>query len=346
MKTIEICAGAGGQALGLHSAGAEHIALVEIDTDACATLRLNNKKNQLAWGKIYEQDLKIFVEENAEQYTGQIDLVAGGVPCPPFSKAGLKLGPKDERDLFPAAIELIKKVQPKAIMLENVDGLLNSEFEEYRRKLKNKLKRIGYSAEWKSLQASDFGVSQKRARAILVGFKAPYRSHFSWPKPIPHATKTIGELLFDLIASNGWEHASQWKQKANGIAPTIVGGSRKHGGPDLGPTRAKNEWKKLGVNGHRLADKDEIPWKGFQNYKLRNGTVRQGYDNMPMLTVRMVARIQGFPDHWKFSGGKTAAYRQVGNAFPPPVAEAIGKQIEIALALGDEMLSTKLQAAE
>ncbi|WP_120497357.1 DNA cytosine methyltransferase [Kiloniella sp. EL199] len=346
MKTIEICAGAGGQALGLHNAGAEHIALVENDADACATLRLNNTKNRLDWGKIYEKDLKVFVEQNADKYVGEIDLIAGGVPCPPFSKAGFKLGPEDERDLFPVAIELIEKIQPKAVMLENVDGLLGSEFQEYRENLKNKLKCLGYSAEWKSIQASDFGVSQKRSRAILVSFKTPYRRHFLWPKPNFQGTKTIGELLFDLIASKGWRHAGDWKQKANGIAPTIVGGSKKHGGPDLGPTRAKREWQSLYVNGHRLANEDEIPDQNFKNYKLRNGTIREGFDYMPMLTVRMVARIQGFPDFWSFSGGKTAAYRQVGNAFPSPVAEAIGKQISKAIVMGDQNLSVKFQAAE
>ena len=346
MRTIEICAGAGGQALGLHNAGAKHVVLVEIDSDACATLKLNNKKHSLNWGNILEQDLKKFVENQAEEYYGKIDLVAGGVPCPPFSKAGLKLGPKDERDLFPTALELINKVRPKAIMLENVDGLLTSDFDEYRSKLQRKLNRLGYSAEWKRIQSSDFGVSQKRARAILIGFKSPYKQYFQWPSPTINKPKTIGELLFDLIASKGWKLADDWKKKANGIAPTIVGGSKKHGGPDLGPTRAKNEWQKLYVNGHRIANEDEIPGQDFKNYKLRNGTTRTGYDYMPMLTVRMVARIQGFPDFWEFTGAKTNSYRQIGNAFPPPVAESLGKAIQKAIKLGDTKLTKKLEAAE
>lgn len=95
------------------------------------------------------------------------------------------------------------------------------------------------------------------------------------------------------------------------MAPTIVGGSKKHGGPDLGPSRARKAWAQLGVNGGTIADL--APDRDFTE--------------IPKLTVRMVARIQGFPDDWHFTGRKTAAYRQVGNAFPPPVAEAVGRSI-------------------
>ncbi len=109
------------------------------------------------------------------------------------------------------------------------------------------------------------------------------------------------------MASRGWRHADEWREKANRIAPTIVGGSKKHGGPDLGPTRARKAWAELGVDGLGIAN--EEPEENFKG--------------MPRLTVRMVARIQGFPDDWGFWGGKTARYRQVGNAFPPPVAAAV-----------------------
>ncbi|MGB3519176.1 MAG: DNA cytosine methyltransferase, partial [Elainellaceae cyanobacterium] len=95
------------------------------------------------------------------------------------------------------------------------------------------------------------------------------------------------------------------------IAPTIVGGSKRHGGPDLGPTRAKRAWANLGVDGMGIAN--EPPNKDFVG--------------MPKLTVEMVAKIQGFPDEWRFIGKKTPAYRQVGNAFPPPVAHAVSQEI-------------------
>jgi DNA (cytosine-5)-methyltransferase 1 len=125
----------------------------------------------------------------------------------------------------------------------------------------------------------------------------------------------VGETLHDLMAERGWEGADTWARRASSIAPTLVGGSKKHGGPDLGPTRARAAWASLGVEGRTLAE--EAPEPGFQG--------------MPRLTVRMAARIQGFPDDWQIWGRKTAAYRQVGNAFPPPVAKAVGDKIREAL---------------
>ena len=113
---------------------------------------------------------------------------------------------------------------------------------------------------------------------------------------------------------DGMELAN-WANGADRIAPTLVGGSKKHGGPDLGPTQAKRQWARLGVDGLGIADSRPGPdWEG-----------------MPRLTVRMAAMLQGFPANWPFAGGKTAAYRQVGNAFPPPVAEAVATAIEAAL---------------
>jgi len=333
MKAIEMCAGAGGQALGLHLAGFSHSALIEIDHHACETLRLNNKALGLGWGEIIEGDLIEFAEKAAPRFFGQVDLVAGGVPCPPFSKAGRQLGPADERDLFPTALKIVDAIRPKAVMLENVSGLLEQKFDEYRAYIESELLSMGYQSDWRLLNASDFGVPQLRPRVILVALPEQAMKEFKWPEPCPDLTPTVGDALYDLIASNGWEAADEWKIRANGVAPTLVGGSKKHGGPDLGPTRAKRQWQALGINAHRVGDDSEIPSKGFVGVKKRDGTLRSGYEKMPLLTVRMAARIQGFPDNWSFYGSKTHAYRQVGNAFPPPVACAVGRQVAKAIQL-------------
>jgi DNA (cytosine-5)-methyltransferase 1 len=111
-----------------------------------------------------------------------------------------------------------------------------------------------------------------------------------------------------------------------------VGGSKKHGGPDLGPTRAREAWKLLGVNGLGVAY--DPPGPDFPP------------EHRPKLTTRMVARIQGFPDSWEFSGRKTAAYRQVGNAFPPPVARALGEAIRRALEAGAAAASQAPEATD
>lgn len=304
-KSIEICAGAGGQALGLEQAGFEHKALVEIDKHACNTLRLNRPN----WD-VKEMDVHNFSAFEFEN----VDLFAGGVPCPPFSIAGKQLGKKDERDLFPVAIRLISESKPKAILLENVRGLLSKKFFNYRKNIEKQLDRLGYAGVWKLVKSSDHGVPQLRPRAIFVGFKDDYINYFEWPQKSTES-KTVGETLYKEMASLGWEKAKEWKNLANEIAPTLVGGSKKHGGADLGPTRARAAWKKLGVDGRGIA----------------NESPKAGFDGLPKLTNKMAALIQGFPENWEFSGKKTAAYRQIGNAFPPPVAKAIGQKIISAL---------------
>lgn len=305
-SSLELCAGAGGQALGLEMAGFDHSALVELEPAACETLRLNRPE----WNVI-EGDLREF---DATPFRG-VDLVAGGVPCPPFSKAGKQLGADDERDLFPEAIRVVDECRPKAVMLENVRGLLDAVFDDYRNKVEKQLGAMGYIAGWRLLNASDYGVSQLRPRVIFVGVHKDFADGYSWPEPMTVEPPTVGELLHDLMAANGWRGADLWRERANAIGPTLVGGSKKHGGPDLGPTRAKRAWANLSVDGMGLWDEAPPP----------------DFVGMPRLTPRMTARIQGFPDEWKFFGRKTAAYRQIGNAFPPPVAAAVARNIVKAL---------------
>lgn len=306
LSSIEICAGGGGQAIGLEAAGFSHSAVVEIESPACETLRLNRSD----WN-VVEGDIHDFT---ATAFRG-IDLLAGGVPCPPFSKAGKQLGAKDERDLFPQAIRLVDECRPKAVMLENVRGLLDAVFDDYRSDIERQLHRLGYVSGWRLLNASDYGVSQLRPRAVLVGIHKDLADQFEWPTPTAVAPPSVGDLLHDLMAAEGWRGADLWRAGADSIAPTLVGGSKKHGGPDLGPTRAKRAWASLGVDGHGIADSAPGP----------------EFEGMPRLTTRMAARIQGFPDEWEFAGRKTATYRQIGNAFPPPVARAVSERIAVAL---------------
>lgn len=305
LSVLEICAGGGGQACGLEAAGFELAGAVEIDRNACNTLRQNRPK----WNVIEASVTEI----NGREFRG-VDLFAGGVPCPPFSIAGKQLGHEDERDLFPEAIRLIGEVRPRAVLLENVPGFASEKFSEYRRALARRFDGLGYSVQWRVLNACWFGVPQLRPRFVLVAFQRSFPDSFQWPEPDGGFPPNVGDVLIDLMSSRDWKGAEKWRQKATGIAPTLVGGSKKHGGPDLGPTRARKQWAALGVDGLGLAD--EPPG--------RDHPVR----HIPRLTVRMAARIQSFPDSWAFSGGKTAAYRQVGNALPPNVAQAVGNAVK------------------
>ncbi|MFG2754118.1 DNA cytosine methyltransferase [Streptomyces xanthophaeus] len=338
LEVVEICAGAGGQSLGLERAGFRHRLAIELDPQAAETLRCNlveflGYSKEEAEKSVKVGDVADPAVWNPALDSEKVDLLAGGVPCPPFSIAGKQLGTSDERDLFAWAIELCGKVQPKALLLENVRGLSANRFAGYRQHVLDRLKEHGYIAEWQLLQADDFGVSQLRPRFVLVALQQEFAPYFEWPQRRPGSAKSVGELLVDLMEENGWKGAQEWARSASGIAPTIVGGSKKHGGADLGPTRAKRAWAEKGVDAMGVANAAP-PVAGPP---VIDGRPR------PKLTTAMVARIQGWQDadsegdggeddfRWRFHGLKTSVYRQIGNAFPPPVAKALGVSIRNAL---------------
>ena len=284
---------------------------MEIGPVACRTLRHNRPDWQ-----VIEADLR---DVDGSRFVG-VDLVAAGVPCPPFSIAGKQLGHEDERDLFPQALDIIEAARPQAVILENVRNFAADKFAPYRRNLVASLRALGYECAAGVVYSSDFGVPQLRPRYILVALRPHHMERFVWPGP-QKQPPTVGEALLPLMAAGGWPHARVWAARANSIAPTLVGGSKKHGGPDLGPTRARKAWRELGVDGLGIANAP--PDADFPR------------EALPRLTLPMVARLQGFPEDWAFAGTKTAVYRQIGNALPPPVARAFG--IAIAEAIADTL---------
>lgn len=309
LTSVEICAGAGGQALGLTMAGFCHKVLVEYEQNYCDVLKKNRPDWNVLCGDVHEFDGK--------PYRG-VDLFAGGVPCPPFSIASKQLGQDDERDLFPEAIRLIGEIEPRAVMLENVKGFLDPKFNDYRAHILESIVALGYRAHLKLLNASDYGVPQLRPRVVIVGIRTDIESEFEYPDGRPLEAPTVGESLKKLMGANGWKGLDAWVTQADRVAPTIVGGSKKHGGPDLGPVRARRAWAELGVDGTGIAD-DAPP---------------ADFEGMPRLTKEMMAELQGFPSSWSFGDKKTYACRMIGNAFPPPVACAVGKKIKECLENG------------
>jgi DNA (cytosine-5)-methyltransferase 1 len=259
-------------------------------------------------------------------------------------------------------LDLVEDLEPRAVMIENVRGIMDPKFSDYRDWIQARLQGgsyrgddgelahedgLGYTiANWGVLEASDFGVPQLRPRAILVAFRNDVIRDlkYEWPTATHEDPVSIAESLeasmrerfqpyFEGVHAERAQKAfEQWLRKARerdaalkgrggGIAPTLVGGSKKHGGADLGPSRAKAAWRLLGISGMGVAnDIDMCARKQSEERDLF------GSDG-PMLTVRQAAIVQGFPTEWDFFGGKTAQYRQVGNAFPPPVAKAVGVSI-------------------
>ena len=163
-------------ALGLEKAGFQAVGLAEIDRHACATLRANRP----SW-RVLEADVR---QLDPTSFQG-VDLFAGGVPCPPFSVAGKQLGAEDDRDLFPTALEIIERIRPKSVFLENVPGFASNRFMSYRRALATSLNALGYWVDWAVLNASDYGVPQLRPRFILVALRERFAPFFEWPIPSP-----------------------------------------------------------------------------------------------------------------------------------------------------------------
>ncbi|WP_166610303.1 DNA cytosine methyltransferase [Kineococcus indalonis] len=325
-NVVEICAGAGGQSWGLERAGFKHLRAVEIDESAANTLRHNLRQRRKEGDPPIEEVVRVGDVADRSvwdpaHFAGTVDLFAGGVPCPPFSIAGKQLGASDERDLFAWAVQHVRVIKPKALMLENVRGLSMPRFAAYRQRVLDELAEQGYVGFWKLLQASDFEVPQLRPRFVLVALQKEFAPYFRWPDTSGNKRVTVAEALKPFMTK--WPEYETWAKLANDIAPTIVGGSKKHGGADLGPTRAKRAWADMGVDAMGVADDDA---------KFDKTTPKLA-EKLPKLTVRMVARIQGWDDweEWPILGRKTSAYRQVGNAFPPPVAEAVGRSIAAAL---------------
>lgn len=318
-RLLDICSGAGGLALGLEQAGFEPVLLLDNRPVVCETLRLNRPN----W-TVLEADLLDFDPvEHPEAY--DVDLLSAGLPRVRAIAASARRDRDYERRLLEATVLLMHAVQPRALLIENVAELATGEaFAPIRAFMQAELEHLGYQYRWFVVNAADFGVPQSRKQGILVAFKGLDIDSFMPPERLLDQHLTVGDALYESMASKGWPDAEAWAAQAGRLAPTIVGGSWERGGPDLGPSGAKRSWARLGVDGGTIAD--DVPTSDF------HWDPALGRQGLVRLTVAQVARLQGFPDDWRIAGAKTARYRQVGEACPPPVARALG--LRIAQTLG------------
>lgn len=305
---IELFAGAGGMAQGLNNAGYSHEALIEWNRDAAETLRLNHPRWNVVGSNIHELDPRDF---------GHADLIAAGLPSrSAFPKeAGVQPRLEDFPELA-QALHFVEVIQPSAVFFENVGAFAAPRFKTWRESLSAKLSEYGYDSTWKLMQSYEYGVPQLRPRFVLVAIRIDKYNRFSWPLPTLERN-TVGGALRDLMAERGWKGADRWARLADDIGPTIVGGSVSRGGADLGPTRTRDAWLRLGIDGRSIA-------------AMAPGA-DEPFNMQPKLTTRMVARLQGFDDGWQFSGSKTSVYRQIASALPPAVARAVAESIRDAL---------------
>ncbi|RWY80511.1 DNA cytosine methyltransferase [Rhizobium leguminosarum] len=318
---VELCAGAGGLAIGLERAGYHPLALIEFDKNAAETLRLNRP-----FWPVVEADMRTV---DFKQYRSQgVDLLVGGLPCHPYSIEGLGLGKDDPRDLLPEGARAVEEMRPAAFAFENVAGLLNARHADHLGWFMKKLRKSGYAVQIIRMQAEDYGVPQERTRILIVGMKKTGMGAFRAPPKFPEWRMNMGDALEDLMGENGWAGAAAWAEalrtqlvNRNGVqlrgalASTVVG--RKGGNREKEAAR----WAKKGIGIRNVADAAPTQAQADE----------AGPSFLPSLTLRMRARLQAFPDYWSFVGGKDSAARQIGNAVPPPIGMAIGLAVRSAL---------------
>ncbi|MFF4328633.1 DNA cytosine methyltransferase [Streptomyces sp. NPDC001591] len=319
LTSLEVCAGAGGLALGLEGAGFTPVIALDNRPIACETLRLNRPE----WN-VLEADLLEFDPFDHQQTYG-VDLLSAGLPRVKATAAiNRSRGSDRELEILRATIMLMHGVQPRALLVENVPDLVTKDtYAPIREEIEKEIDHLGYRYEWFVLNAADYGVPQDRKQGFLVAFASNVTGSFERPKPVLEDMVTVGEALLESMTSRGWEGAEEWAAQADRVAPTLVGGSWDRGGADLGPTGSKKAWAKMGVDGGTVAD--QVPGPDF------HWDPDLGRAGMMALTVEQAAKLQGFPPEWQFAGKKTARYRQVGHASPPQVGKVLGDAIAAAL---------------
>lgn len=324
LTSVDLFAGGGGTALGLEHAGFSHLLLSELDPNAAQTLRINRPKWDVREGDVSEIDFKPF--------RNTVDLLEGGFPCQAFSYAGRSKGFGDTRGtLFFEFARAIKEAHPKAFIGENVRGLLQHDggrtFEtmlETLKSIKDPKTGLGYKIGFKILKAQYFDVPQKRERLILVGLREDIESPLLMPKErdyILSLWEAIGDRpnsegakypekkqkILDLIPAGGY-----WKDLPENLQREYLGGSYHLSGGKTGMAR-RLSW-------------DE-PSLTLTCAPAQKQTERCHPEETRPLNVREYARIQTFPDDWKFAGGTSNAYKQIGNAVPVNLGFHIGSAV-------------------
>lgn len=326
LSVVELFAGAGGLALGLEKAGFVSKLLVEIDRNACETLRTNRPN----WN-VLEADIEKVVDDGIRKYIGnqEIDLLSGGYPCQAFSYAGKKLGLQDTRGtLFYSFAEILKDLKPKMFLAENVKGLVSHDGGRTLKTMLSVFQEVGYVVYYKVLNAIDFEVAQKRERIIMIGVRADVRAAIGsdYMFPVESAQRlTLRDVLNDVPESLCASYSEKkryifkqipqggcWRDLPEDVAKEYLGASYYSGGGKTGIAR-RMSWDEAGLT--------------VLCTPAQKQTDRCHPDELRPFSVRENARIQSFPDGWEFVGSMAEQYKQVGNAVPVNFAFYIGKSI-------------------
>jgi len=312
-KVVELFAGAGGLALGLHNAGLNCELLVEIDKFPIETLRHNCPDWNIVHDDIANVDFKGI----------KADVVAGGFPCQAFSYAGKKMGFEDTRGtLFFEYARAIKEINPRVLIGENVRGLEKHDNGRTLDTMLQILDQLGYEVKYKILRAQYLDVPQKRERLVMLGIRKDLNGNIAYPKEQDY-TISLREALHS-VPEAPWQKYTEKKEKIMELIPE--GGYWR----DL-PDELQREYMGASyfLGGGKTGMARRLAWDEPSLTLTCNPAQKQTERCHPSetrpLTVREYARIQTFPDHWEFLGSVSSQYKQIGNAVPVNLGYHIGR---------------------
>lgn len=329
-KCIELFAGAGGLALGIEKAGFESIGLVEIDKDACETLR----KNRPNWNIIEDDITKVSDRDLKELFNleeGELDLLSGGYPCQTFSYAGNRQGLEDTRGtMFYYYAKFLEKLKPKMFLAENVRGLVSHDNGKTLEIMLDAFTNIGYKVEYQVLNSWDYGVAQKRERIFLIGTKNDLVNKVKFEFPTKHEFKPVlKDVLINVPDSPGVSY-SENKKKVMDLVPP--GGCWVNLPDDIARDYMKTCYF-MGGGRRGIARRMSMdePSLTLTTAPAMKQTERCHPNETRPFTTREYARIQSFPDDWEFTGKVGSIYKQIGNAVPVMLAYNVASKIYKAL---------------
>jgi len=359
---VELFAGAGGLALGLKQAGFTTVFANDVDPDGCASFELNHPESEVVCGDIHDID---FCDVKDRLAPDGIDLVAGGPPCQGFSTVGSKNERDPRNSLFYEFIRAVSELSPKCILFENVSGFKRMYHGRAFDALVTELNELGYTCVHGVLNASDYGLPQHRKRTVVLGWKSD-----STPIQLPvpsHASdlglfnlqprRTLMEAISDLpplsVGDAQFEYKTEPQNEYQQIMRDGVAHLTEHNSAKYG--HKMQEILSLIPKGGSINDLPERlrPKSYFGNTYARTrnfGTPSSSRCVHPFqnraLSTRDGARLQSFPDSYKFVGGKGSKNLQIGNAVPPILGRALGRVLFNQLVPQGNSMNTKAAAAE
>lgn len=323
LPAIDLYAGAGGLSLGLTKVGFALIDAVEQDAEACATFTSMHRG--------FSAESRPIEEVSFRQHRGEIALLAGGPPCQPFSNGGKRLGHSDPRDGFPDFLRVISEVQPEAVLIENVPGLISGKRRPYFATLLRALRGRRYSVSWAVLNAAEYGVPQKRTRLFIV---ASRKGKFEFPLPT-HGCRarrpyvTSGQVLDPAKVNGPPNNSIVTYARRPDIRPSPYDGHLFNGGGRAIDLNAPAPTILASAGGNKTPFVDTagiVP--AYHQHLLAGGAPRAGrVEGTRRITVNEAAALQTFPKRARFTGPRTTQYTLIGNAVPPRMARVIGKQL-------------------